>query len=202
MEIKYRVINTFPDEHQVLVRFFTDALPESALVSAWEADGVTPARYRTDYLITLPIPAPTGADFDAYILRHCPVFWFDLKAKVADPLIDTSLSAIEANKGNVVVLTADTPVPYVPTARDTAKRARAEAVTAITVTTQAGNTFNGDEVSQDRMARAILALGTGLAPSVIWVLADNSTIAATAAELTEALVLSGQAQAAIWVISE
>lgn len=85
-------------------------------------------------------------------------------------------------------------------AREAAKAARAAAVEAITVTTQAGNTFDGDETSQTRMARAIIALSTSLAPSVGWVLADNSVIQATAAELTEALVLAGQAQAAIWVI--
>jgi hypothetical protein len=33
------------------------------------------------------------------------------------------------------------------------------------------------------------------------VLADNSVIQATSAELTEALVKAGQAQAAIWVIN-
>lgn len=85
-------------------------------------------------------------------------------------------------------------------ARATAKVARAQAVEAIQVTTAAGNTFDGDELSQGRMSRAIIALSTGLAPSVTWVLADNSTIQATAAELTEALVLAGMAQAAIWVI--
>jgi hypothetical protein len=85
-------------------------------------------------------------------------------------------------------------------ARAAAKAARATAVEQIKVTTAAGNTFDGDEVSQGRMARAIIALSTGLAPSVTWVLADNTSIEATAAELTEALVLSGQAQAAIWVI--
>ena len=85
-------------------------------------------------------------------------------------------------------------------ARTTAKVARAQTVEAIKVTTQAGNTFDGDETSQGRMARAIIALSTGLAPSVTWVLADNSTIEATPAELTEALVLAGQAQASIWVI--
>lgn len=87
-----------------------------------------------------------------------------------------------------------------PQARAAAKVARAAAVDAIKVTTQAGNTFDGDELSQGRMARAIIALSTGLAPSVTWVLADNSTIEATSAELTEALVLAGMAQAAIWVI--
>lgn len=85
-------------------------------------------------------------------------------------------------------------------ARATAKIARALAVDAITVTTTAGNTFDGDEVSQGRMSRAIIALQATGTASTIWVLADNTTIQATAAELTEALVLAGQAQAAIWVI--
>lgn len=86
--------------------------------------------------------------------------------------------------------------------RAAAKAAREIAVAAIKVTTQAGHTFDGDEVSQGRMARAILALSTNLAHSVNWVLADNSVIQATQAELTEALVLAGQAQAALWVLPE
>lgn len=97
------------------------------------------------------------------------------------------------------VADADT-VQFAAQARAAAKVARAQAVEAITVTTASGNTFDGDELSQGRMSRAIIALSTGLAPSVTWVLADNSTIEATAAELTEALVLAGMAQAAIWVI--
>lgn len=85
-------------------------------------------------------------------------------------------------------------------ARKVAKFEREAAVATIKVTTAAGNTFDGDELSQGRMARAVIALSTGLAPSVTWVLADNSVIQATAAELTEALVLAGQAQAAVWVL--
>lgn len=200
MEIKYRIIETYPEEHQVLVRFFTNALPESQLVSAWKPDGITPDRYRTDYLVTLPIPAPTGADFDAFILAHCPVYWFDLKTKIADPAIDTSLSEIETDKGVEKTLTATVHGPHVPTEHELAKQARAKAVSKITVTTTAGNTFNGDETSQDRMARAIIALNTGAAPSIAWRLADNTTIDATKEELTEALVLAGQAQSAIWMI--
>jgi hypothetical protein len=200
MEIKYRLIDTFPDEHQVLVRFFTDTLPEDQLVSAWKADGVTPDRYRTDYLITLPVPAPAGADFDAFILRHCPVYWFDLKEKIANPAVDTSLQDIDANKGTVSILTATIPVPYVPTARDMAKQERAAAVSEIKVTTAAGNTFDGDETSQDRMTRAIVALQATGALTVTWVLADNTVIQASVDELVEALALSGAAQAAVWVI--
>lgn len=79
-----------------------------------------------------------------------------------------------------------------------AKATREAAVAAIKVTTQAGHTFDGDETSQGRMARAIIALSAA-GGTVDWVLADNSIAAVTAAELTEALALAGAAQAAIWV---
>lgn len=82
--------------------------------------------------------------------------------------------------------------------REAAKAARAVAVDNIKVTTQAGNTFDGDEMSQARMSRAVLVLSTGAAASVPWVLADNTVIQATAAELTEALALAGAEQARLW----
>ena len=86
-------------------------------------------------------------------------------------------------------------------ARDVAKVARTAAVEAITVTTAAGNTFDGDETSQGRMARAVIALQATATSSITWVLSDNTVIEATAAELTEALALAGAAQAAVWVIA-
>ena len=84
--------------------------------------------------------------------------------------------------------------------REEAKAARAIAVNNIKVTTTAGNTFDGDETSQTSMSRAILVLSTGFAPTVPWVQADNTVIQADIAELTEALALAGQAQAALWVL--
>lgn len=85
--------------------------------------------------------------------------------------------------------------------REAAKAARAATVERIRVTTTAAHEFDGDEVSQGRMARAILGLDTaGPGATIPWVLADNSVINATAAELREALILAGQAQAAVWVI--
>lgn len=84
--------------------------------------------------------------------------------------------------------------------RENAKVARALAVAAITVTTMSGKVFDGDETSQNRMARAILALeGTGT-PDTLWVLANNEPTQVTSIELTEALALAGAAQSAIWVI--
>ena len=90
--------------------------------------------------------------------------------------------------------------PEPPPTRESLKAARAAAVEALTVTTAAGNTFDGDETSQARMSRAILVLSTGAATSVPWVLADNTVIQASAAELTEALALAGAEQARLWVL--
>ena len=84
--------------------------------------------------------------------------------------------------------------------RESFKAGRIAAVEAITVTTTAGNTFDGDETSQTRMSRAILVLSTGAAATVPWVLADNTVIQATAAELTEALALAGAEQARFWAL--
>lgn len=81
--------------------------------------------------------------------------------------------------------------------REEFKQQRAIAVSKIKVTTSSGNTFDGDETSQTRMARAIVGLGTGEA--ITWVLADNTVIQATKEELTEAMKLAGRAQADLWV---
>ena len=95
----------------------------------------------------------------------------------------------------------DPPPPTTEQLREEWKASRDAAVEAIDVTTDAGNTFDGDEVSQGRMARAILALNAAAPGTTVnWILADNSVIDATAAELTEALALAGAAQAALWVL--
>jgi hypothetical protein len=81
-----------------------------------------------------------------------------------------------------------------------AKKVRTTAVENIKVTTTAGNEFDGDEVSQGRMARAIIALQITNTATTYWVLSNNSVIEATIAELGEALALAGAAQTAMWVI--
>jgi hypothetical protein len=86
-------------------------------------------------------------------------------------------------------------------AREAAKVARSAAVAAITVTTSSGRVFDGDETSQERMARAILVLQATGTPSTTWVLTNNSPVTVTVAELVEALALAGAAQSAIWVIA-
>lgn len=77
------------------------------------------------------------------------------------------------------------------------KQVRAEAVAAVVVTV-GGKPFDGDEESQTRMARALVGMQDD--ETIQWVLADNSVIHATKAELTEALRLAGAAQTALWAI--
>lgn len=80
--------------------------------------------------------------------------------------------------------------------REAFKAQRQGAVDNIVVTTEAGNTFDGDETSQNRMTRALLRLPDG--QTIKWVLADNTEIQATKDELSEALYLAGEEQARLW----
>lgn len=77
------------------------------------------------------------------------------------------------------------------------KNLRTEAVANIKVQTQSGKVFDGDERSQDRMARAITAMGTY--DTVNWVLSNNSVIEVTKEELVEALRLAGNKMSEEWV---
>ncbi len=77
------------------------------------------------------------------------------------------------------------------------KADRQALVDAIIVTTTAGNAFDGDEISQGRLSRATSVMDD--VETTTWVLADDTVVQATKAELLEALKLAGQAQTAVWV---
>ena len=99
-----------------------------------------------------------------------------------------------------IITAADKEAQAAQAARDLWKSQRAAAVASIKVTTAAGNVFDGDEVSQGRMARAVLSINAAPAGATTpWVLADNTVINATADELLEAMTLAGIAQGALWV---
>ena len=80
-----------------------------------------------------------------------------------------------------------------------AKAARQNLVDNIVVVTQSGKSFDGDEASQGRIARAIVALQAMNQPSTQWVLSDNTIVDVPVAELVEALALSGQEQTRLWM---
>ena len=100
----------------------------------------------------------------------------------------------------------NTPLPFmteeelaqkaIDDARAAFKSSRSTAVESIKVTV-GDKVFDGDEVSQGRMARSIVAMND--TETILWVLADNTPTTCTKAELIEALRLAGQAQTEVWV---
>lgn len=84
-------------------------------------------------------------------------------------------------------------------ARTKFKADRAMAVSQIVITTESGNTFDGDEASQGRMARAIVYMNETGQNEIQWVLADNTIAIVTRGDLSEALKLSVDAQTTLWL---
>jgi hypothetical protein len=96
MDIHYKIIEVHPNEHSIVVRYYTDKLTEDKLATFPEAvdrrlDG-SPIRCRTDYNINIPIPAPKDEKLEEFIMSKAPVYWLDMQEKIMDPDVDTTLS--------------------------------------------------------------------------------------------------------------
>ena len=105
---------------------------------------------------------------------------------------------------NYSVIVEPDPAPVEPTPEEIAKqeleeakRERKEAVAAIKVEVD-GMTFDGDEVAQSRMARAITAADAAGMDSTAWVLANNEVANVTKAQLQQALSKAMLAMAELW----
>lgn len=81
--------------------------------------------------------------------------------------------------------------------RDEKKRRRADAVARIVVTVD-GIPLDGDEQSQERMVRALLALEDG--ESTVWACADNVPRPVSREQFRAALRLAGEEQARLWFL--
>jgi len=116
--------------------------------------------------------------------------------------LDFKPGLVEAGAANIGDLYVDgsfvAPEPPPPT-RDELKAQRQAVVDAITVEVN-GKVFDGDETSQGRMSRALKVADITGQASCTWVLHDNSAVEVTKEELSQALALAMQAQAAVWVI--
>ncbi len=80
--------------------------------------------------------------------------------------------------------------------RELFKKERELAVSLITVDVD-GLVFDGDEMSQARMSRAIISLDDG--EEMNWTLADNSIELVSKENLKQALRLAGAKQSELWV---
>ena len=102
----------------------------------------------------------------------------------------------------VVAIPAPTPEEQQQALMEQKKALRAEAVSRITVEVD-GMVFDGDEKAQDRMARAITMFNANNLPAdtvTPWVLADNTVAEVTVTQLSQALLLAGKEQTALWTI--
>tara|TARA_Y100000780_G_scaffold186390_1_gene172910 strand:+ start:15094 stop:15720 length:627 start_codon:yes stop_codon:yes gene_type:complete len=84
-----------------------------------------------------------------------------------------------------------------PYARTIFKLNRQKLLDTLTVEVD-GMVFDGDEISQGRMARAAFTMSEG--ESIGWVLANNEQVIVTKAQFALALRLAGTKQAQIWAM--
>lgn len=106
MNLHYKIVEVWPQDHLVVIRYWTDALSEEFLASndIRKEDG-TPERCRSDVSVTLPIPLPTGKELEDLLISYAPLEWLKTLEKVQAPEIDTSMEEVLKVKG--VVNTVD-----------------------------------------------------------------------------------------------
>jgi hypothetical protein len=95
MNLHYKIVEVWPQDHLVVIRYWTDVLSEEFLASndIRKEDG-TPERCRSDVSITLPIPAPEGAELEKLLISYAPLDWLKTMEKIQAPEIDTSMGGI------------------------------------------------------------------------------------------------------------
>lgn len=107
MKVKYKILRLNPDQHSVVVRFYTDKITEEMLVSEFDSLG-QPAldelgkifRCSTDVNIQITtIPTPVGEELDRYIMRYAPRETLAFQEKLLDPSTDTSMGALAGAVG-------------------------------------------------------------------------------------------------------
>jgi hypothetical protein len=127
MAIKYKILEKDTSQHSVVVRYYTDIITEDSLATSFttDSDGNTvidrgpdgsPKRCQTDYNISLWNVSDTqpGANTEAIfnrIYESAPYDWFELKEKILDNSIDTTMSVIDSLIGSI----GEVIKPVVPT---------------------------------------------------------------------------------------
>jgi hypothetical protein len=95
MNLHYKIIEVYPNDNLIVVRYWTDILTEKFLAADSQLNGLgEPARCRSDVSITLPIPTPTGDELDKILVQNAPIDWLKMMETVLDPAVDTSLDPI------------------------------------------------------------------------------------------------------------
>lgn len=101
MEVKYRIILVDPEEHSIVVRYFTDKVTEEMLATEFDTNGNPvlnesgyPTRCRTDYHINIfQVPSPSQEEIVKIINYNAPYDWLNMQEQINNPNVDTSLSS-------------------------------------------------------------------------------------------------------------
>jgi len=114
-----------------------------------------------------------------------------------DPIVAKHIGLVEITEAEFNAIKAPTQEELDATTETEAKALKVKLLSEITVTTQAGNVFDGDDIARQDMLSAIEASATlGLASSM-WKLANNTWKEIGIAEMKEAHALAIQAKGAI-----
>jgi len=109
------------------------------------------------------------------------------------------VKSFEFDPGYTYSLTSGNTIKKTPILKFHSNVLKHNSVAQIKVTTASGKVFDGDETSQDRMARAISIASISGQIQTQWKLADNTIVMVTLDELKEALTLAGQEMSRIWL---
>lgn len=108
MKVNYRVLQIIPDEHSIVVRYFTDKISEDDLAIDKNTGTIKrtpegyPERCRTDYNLNIfKVPSPTKEEIMDIIMSSAPADWLTMQEAILDENIDTSLSVVEDLLGTV-----------------------------------------------------------------------------------------------------
>lgn len=107
MNLKYKIIEVYPEQHSIVVRFYTDVITEEMLATD-VLNGVI-RRGRTDFNIDLPFPAPTGDALKELIVSKAPSDWLATQEAVLNPVLDTSLSSVAGLVGQELTTPPNAP---------------------------------------------------------------------------------------------
>lgn len=92
MKLNYRIVEIHPEDHLVVVRYWTDKLSEEDLASGPERNEEGKLlRCRSDVSISIPIPEPDKEELHKLFMFNAPVAGLKTLEEVRDPTVDTSM---------------------------------------------------------------------------------------------------------------
>lgn len=119
MHIKMKIVEVNPDQHSIVMRYFSEKLTEDILAvhdgqgNVERREDGSPMRCRTDANVQiLVVPAPTGQALLDYLFKRNPPNheWFELQEKILDVVAGPPNKDIE----RMVGLVTDAPPKPVP----------------------------------------------------------------------------------------